>query len=80
MRNTPYGRVLTAQDVLDFIKSPVGTIICCVIATLMAFSAGVKYARNTAELVYSNEDFCSLRIGSVQKTYWEKDVYVPPFP
>lgn len=77
MRKT---RIISMQEILDFIKSPLCVAICGIIATLMAFLSGIDYARNTAELVYSREDFCSLRIGGVQKTYWEKDVYVPPFP
>lgn len=76
MRKT---RIISEQEVLDFIKSPLGIAICGIIATLMAFLSGIAYARNTAELVYSHEDFCSLRIGGVQETFWEDSVNFPDF-
>lgn len=66
------------QETLDFIKSPLVMTICGVVATLMAFSAGIIYARNTADVVFSNEGWCCVQIGRYQRILWEEEA--PPFP
>lgn len=66
MRKT---RIITDQEVLDFIKSPLCIAICGIIACLIAFNTGIQYARRTVEVHSIVQHLAFIEIAGEERMY-----------
>lgn len=62
-------RIITMQDVLHFLRTPLCIFICGILASVMAFNAGIKYSRMHLEVHSITRNLACIEIAGEEHMY-----------
>jgi len=68
-------RIIGFRDILSYLRKPLGMFICGVLATLLAFNAGLRYARANVEVHSITRYLAFIEIAGQEHIYeldWEE--------